>query len=435
MVFNFDVELVEGWHGVFGNGRRLLAARLIRELGEVGAVPLVVDTHGFFAQVLEEGVVLRLGVDVSLDVFRIAGDGSEDSIVRLAEVLQAAFDIDDSEQMWVLEGLRVMYSESGRAGFSELIGWLMEAKAMSSVAEGYRLEALISKLYMATAGSNIVALENRLGESLWDVEFQGLTIIDLSPLSGLKARGAAQILVPIVLALRDGLPENLYLFIDSANLGLPERRKYTRYELSLRSARVSTLLEHLDVLKERGATAGFSAPSASMIDQDLVRLLETLILLEPSFVRDADLIRRISGGRLEEKPPWANCLLTSSNGAVWMAIDLKETHIYAEPILDSGGSGVRPLRPATLLEAVFHEHAKVVARFIEALRLSFMTRGEAVLWFKRERVGEEEADFLVNRMMGLGLIREMLSAGRRILVPTMKGLRAYEEARLRGVLR
>ena len=433
-----DLSTIHGWYGVFGADRRGLTLKMLKNAFEMGTPIIVIDTYGYFSQALHGSStsILRLGVDVSINLFKIAEDGSEDSITRLAEVFQSAFDIDDSEQKWVLEALRVIYSEDNpRPSFTEITGWLMEAKALTSIAEGYRLEALISKLYMATAGSGVMAMEDRLGRDLWSLDLSGLTIIDLSTLPSLRARGAAQVLIPIVLALREELPDGLHILIDSANISMPEKRRYTRYELALKSMKVASLIEHLDVLRERGCVLGLTAPVMSMLDLDIVRLLETLVLLEPALSRDYSLALRLTAGRIGKRPPSSTGLLISPRGAIWFNADLSQPGLTAELRLKAGREGVRPPRPLTLLEAVFHEYAVIVGRFIEALRIALMTRSEAVEWFKRVQIDGETADDIVNRMLGFGLIRETFSAGRRILIPTIKGLEAYEEARLRGVIR
>ena len=253
-----------------------------------------------------------------------------------------------------------------------------------------------------------------------------MVVMDLSSIPNLYSRVVVQTLAILLIPLIADLDEDYAVHIDSIHLSLPEVWRLGRNDIMVRGWSSTMLLERLDTLRSMGASLIISSPSISLVDRRLLGMLDNILLLPP--------VNPLNLKTLNIRVRGLGDAYVVSGTSVHPAI-LREMRIILEKPKLIASIRETPFSPRrTLISTLFEGGVELVSEFLQALRLSIMTRSEAVSWFKWRGVGGEDASSILDKLVAFQLVREVVISGRKMLTLSLRGLRALEEMRLMGVV-
>jgi len=412
--------------GIFGFHNNIVAMKILHNLYERDNTPyVIIDKHGHYRNLIrvDDALLFRVGIDISLDIFHINDRDYEEYAIILAEIFQQVLNLSDDQIGILIETLLDLYSNKYDVSLSLLINGLKTRQSFTNSYESGKIASMIRLLYPLYLSNGSLAFDKGCKYLLNSVNFSKPVILDLSHLKSVEAKNLASLV--ILMFYLYNMERNTIL-IDSINQLIN----------NLHTPRQASFISNIiDQLVERGITLGVTASSMAEVGPKFINKLSTLIIAERifSYKNAVDQLKKnewlLISNELSEP------IVISLDLNPWMLSDVSDDELLQHmKVLGyelEHRVTINRLSIMTVLETIFKDKSDAVADLLEHASSMLITRSEAINILRKHEIGLEECETIIDEMIMHNLLRELLISGRRLLHITHQGSATLSEYKLK----
>ncbi|MGB9730059.1 MAG: hypothetical protein ACP5GU_04910 [Thermoprotei archaeon] len=433
---SFTDHSIKGTFGIFGLHSYRVAMKILHDIYERdNLLYIVIDRYGNYKNLVksDDAIFLRVGSNVSLNIFHHNKINHEEYIIMLTEMLQRTLGLDNEHTGILIEILLELFSNEHNPSLSLLINGLKTRQSLAGSYELSKIASLIRLLYPLYLGSGLLAFDKGCKYLFDDIEYSSKPVIfDLSKLSSTEAKNLASLIIILKLDILN--IDDHILFIDSVNqLFIHETSQ------KLRTTSFQLIFDIIDKFLRRNVIIGLSSPSIIDVNPSLIARLSTLLIAKEVLPQTHNIYKEYSSIKKNEWILISNDLsepiIINIDLDPWILSEIDDEEL--SKLMKTLGYefvtqiDINKISLPTILETLFKDRSTAASDLLNHASLMLLTRSEAINILKKYNMNVEECEELIDSAIMHNLLKELVISGRKLLHITTQGSVVLNEYKLK----